>query len=185
MNIKSLFAIIFLLLTVLATSTGCASRLIVLKPKCSELSWFEKGRQDGMQGQPSNNWTMKSSECDTMEKTQITDYMDGWNHGLSLYCTKEHGFSVAKAGLTYKKICPENYEADFLVGYQEGLQVFLIEKETAQIISQVDGLQTQLRTKQDIEALEKIKLEQDIANLNRKKTSNLRILEKYNEALTR
>lgn len=181
MNIIYLFAAIL----VIFSSTGCASRIIVLKPKCSELSWFEKGRQDGMQGQPSNNWTMKSVECENMEKKQITDYMDGWNHGLSLYCTKDHGFSVAKAGLTYKKICPENYEEDFLVGYEEGLKVFLIEKETAQIINQVDGLQSQLRTNQEIEALEKIKLEQEIANLNRKKTSNLRILEKYNEALTR
>lgn len=181
MNIRCFFAALLIAIS----STGCASRLIVLKPKCSELNWFEKGRQDGMQGQPSNNWTMKSSECETMEKTQITDYMDGWNHGLSLYCTKDHGFTVAKAGITYKKICPENYEEDFLKGYQEGLQVYLIEKETAQIIAQVDGLQTQLRRNQDIAELDKIKLEKDIADLNSKKSSNLRILEKYNEALTR
>lgn len=165
--------------------TNCTSKLVVLKPKCSQLSWFEKGRQDGMQGQPSNNWTLKSAECDTMEKTQITDYMDGWNHGLSLYCTKEHGFAVAKSGLPYQRTCPENYEEDFLKGFQEGLQVFLIEKETAQIIAEVDGLSSQLRTKDDLASDEKQKLAQTIADLERKKTSNLKILEKYNEALTR
>lgn len=181
MNIRILFAFILLSLVV----NGCASKLIVLKPKCTELNWFEKGRQDGMQGQPSNNWTMKSAECDTMTKTQITDYMDGWNHGLSLYCTKDHGFSVAKAGITYKRTCPENYEEDFLKGYQEGLQVYLIEKETAQIIAQVDDLEVQLRTARDLADLEKAQLEQTLATLTRKKQTNLRVLEKYNEALTR
>ncbi len=168
-----------------ALLTNCTSKLVVLKPKCSQLNWFEKGRQDGMQGQPSNNWTMKANECETMEKTQITDYMDGWNHGLSLYCTKDHGFVVAKSGMAYQRICPENYEEDFLKGYQEGLQVYLIEKETAQIIAQVDGLSSQLRTKNDLPPPEKENLEKNIAELERKKVSNLKILEKYNEALTR
>lgn len=176
---------IFTFITSAFLLTNCTSKLVVLKPKCAQLNWFEKGRQDGMQGQPSNNWTIKSSECDTMEKTQITDYMDGWNHGLSLYCTKDHGFVVAKSGLPYQRTCPENYEEDFLKGYQEGLQVFLIEKETAQLIAQVDGLSSQLRTKDDIPATEKEKLEQTIADLEKKKISNLKILEKYNEALTR
>jgi hypothetical protein len=177
-------AMTLLLFPLIFMSSGCASKLIVLKPNCSLLNWFEKGRQDGMQGQPSNNWTMKSAECDNMAKKQITDYMDGWNHGLSLYCTKEHGFSIAKSGMTYKKICPENYEEDFLNGFEEGLQVFLIEKETAQIIAQVENLESELRTP-EVTALDKVKLEQSIANLNRKKVSNLKILEKYNEVLTR
>lgn len=176
------FALLLFLFACLNSS--CSSRLIVLKPDCSELNWFEKGRQDGMQGQPSNNWTMKSSECEKMEKKQITDYMDGWNHGLSLYCTKEHGFSVAKSGLPYKKICPENYEEDFLKGFEEGVQVFVIEKETAQIIAQVESLESELRG-DGLSSIQKIRLEQDISNLNRKKISNLKILEKYNETLTR
>ncbi|MCC6138656.1 MAG: DUF2799 domain-containing protein [Bdellovibrionaceae bacterium] len=166
--------------------SNCTSKLIVLKPKCSALNWFEKGRQDGMQGQPSNNWTMKSADCETMDKKQITDYMDGWNHGLALYCTKDHGFSVAKSGIPYKRTCPENYEEDFLKGFEEGLKVYLIEKETAQIIAEVDGLETHLRTQSaEIAPLEKVKLEQNLANLTRKKADNLKILEKYNEALTR
>lgn len=139
-----------------------------------------------MQGQPSNNWTMKSSECETMDKNQITDYMDGWNHGLSLYCTRDHGFSVAKSGQPYKKTCPENYEEDFLKGFEEGFQVYLIEKETAKIIAEVDGLETHLRNQgTELAPLEKVKLEQSIATLTRKKADNLKILAKYNEALTR
>lgn len=181
MNIRLIFALILISFAI----GSCTSKLVVLKPKCSALNWFEKGRQDGMQGQPSNNWTMKSSECDVMGKTQITDYMDGWNHGLSLYCTKDHGFSVAKAGIAYKRTCPENYEEDFLKGYQEGLQVYLIEKETAQIIAEVDGLEVQLRAANELNETDKQLLEQNIANLTRKKQSNLRVLEKYNEALTR
>lgn len=173
-----------LLFIIFGFSSGCASKLIELKPNCSELNWFEKGRQDGMQGQPSNNWTMKSSVCETMEKKQIADYIDGWNHGLSLYCTKEHGFSIAKSGIAYKKICPENYENDFIKGFDEGVKVFVIEKETAQIIAQVESLESDLRNN-NLTDLDKVRLEQNISNLNRKKLSNLKVLEQYNQTLTR
>lgn len=180
MNFLSISVVLFVL-----SFSGCASKLVVLKPQCSSMNWFEKGRQDGMQGQPSNNWKITSNICDQMESKQIADYQDGWNLGLSLYCTKEHGFSVAKSGQPYKKICPQNYEEDFLKGFQDGLQVFLIEKETAQIIAQVASLETQLRNTKELTANEKQKLKQNIASLSQKKVSNLKILEKYNETLTR
>lgn len=149
------------------------------------MNWFEKGRQDGMQGQPSNNWKLMSNDCNGMESQQISDYSDGWNLGLSLYCTKEHGFSVAKSGQPYKKICPQNYEEDFLNGFKEGLQVFIIEKETAQIIAEVEAMESQLRTTKELSKNEKQKLKQNIASLSEKKISNLKKLEKYNETLTR
>lgn len=181
MNIK----IAALLILATFSLSSCNSKLVVLKVQCSELHWFEKGRQDGMQGQPSNNWMMSTNDCDKMGKKQIADYMDGWNNGLSLYCTKAHGFSVAKSGQLYKKICPENFEDDFLKGFEEGLQVFLIEKETVQIIAQVDNLQNRLKNSKELSTNEKMNIQKNIANLSIKKTNNLKILEKYNEVLTR
>jgi hypothetical protein len=155
-----------------------------MRPACSELNWFERGRQDGMQGQPSNNWFMKAKECEKMGPAEVQNYMDGWNHGLAMFCTEEHGFITARSGMPYKKTCPEKYEEAFLKGYQEGFNVYLIEKETAQIIAEVEGMEEKLNDEgTDEEIKETIK--KNIESLNEKKLANLRVLEKYNSALTR
>ncbi|MBY0386165.1 DUF2799 domain-containing protein [bacterium] len=164
--------------------SGCTSSLVQLKPTCSELNWFERGRQDGMQGQPSNNWMMKSEECELMTKDEIQNYMDGWNHGLSMYCTEEHGFATAKAGIAYKKTCPEKYEENFLKGYQEGLNVFMIEKETSLLIAHIESEEVKLKkTPQGTKDYSEI--EKNLASLNQKKLANLKTLEKYNHPIAR
>lgn len=164
---------------------SCTSQLVVIQPACSEMNWFERGRQDGMQGQPSNNWYMKAKECENMTQAEIQNYMDGWNHGLSMFCTEEHGFSTARSGLPYKKTCPEKYEDAFLKGYQEGFNVYMIEKETAQIIAQVEGLEKELKSPSDSSKKDKVLIQKNIDALNQKKVSNLRTLEKYNSPLSR
>ncbi len=163
---------------------SCTSQMVANKPACAELNWFERGRQDGMQGQPSNNWFLQAKECEKMGPGEVQNYMDGWNHGLAMYCTEEHGFISARSGLPYKKTCPEKYEEAFLKGYQEGFNVYMIEKETAQIISDVEGMQEKLNDK-DIEDDAKESLRKTIAALNEKKLANLKTLEKYNTPITR
>lgn len=163
---------------------SCTSQLVVMKPACAELNWFERGRQDGMQGQPSNNWFLKAKECEKMGPAEVQNYMDGWNHGLAMFCTEEHGFITARSGSAYKKTCPEKYEEAFLKGYQEGFNVYTIEKETAEIISEVEGMEEKLNDDStDEEIRETIK--KNIQALNEKKLANLRVLEKYNNAVTR
>jgi hypothetical protein len=173
-----------LYLAVCFICTSCTSSLVQLKPNCAELNWFERGRQDGMQGQPSNNWMMKSNECELMTKDEIQNYMDGWNHGLAMYCTEEHGFATAKSGTPYKKTCPEKYEENFLRGYQEGLNVYMIEKETSQLISKIESEENRLKktpeNSQDYQQIQK-----NLSSLNEKKTANLKTLEKYNHPIAR
>lgn len=171
-------------LITLLLCTGCTSSLVQLKPNCAELSWFERGRQDGMQGQPSNNWMMKSDECELMTKDEIQNYMDGWNHGLAMFCTEEHGFATAKAGDPYKKTCPEKYEESFLKGYQEGLNVYMIEKETSQLIAKIKTEEIRLKnTPQNATNYQSIK--RGLSSLNEKKSANLKTLEKYNHPVAR
>jgi hypothetical protein len=163
---------------------GCSSHLVVMKPSCSEMNWFEKGRQDGMQGQPSNNWIMHTKECAKMQQAEIQNYLDGWNHGLSMYCTERHGYVMARTGTTYQKTCPEKYEEDFMVGYQQGLKIYLIEKETSQINAQLETMQQQLKDAK-ISLDDREKLRREIAALSEKKTGHLKTLEKYNKSFSR
>lgn len=173
---RLLTAILFVALT-----TGCTTTALAKKASCSEINWFERGRQDGMQGQPSNNWTLTARECDKMSGLEIQKYTDGWNHGLSLFCTENHGFLAAKAGDPYKKTCPEKYEEDFLRGYQRGLRVFLIEKETTQIISRIEKVEQEL--KKDLPPATQQEMKQEIEDLNKRKTANLQTLEEFNKAM--
>jgi hypothetical protein len=163
---------------------GCSSQLVVALPTCSEMNWFEKGRQDGLQGQPSNNWIMHSRECQKMEQAEIQNYLDGWNHGLSMFCTEKHGYILAKSGEPYKKTCPETYEEAFLKGYQQGLQIFLIEKETTQLTAQLESMQRELK-KSDASVGNKQQLRKEIEVLNQKRSGNLKTLEKYNNSFSR
>ncbi len=178
---KSLSLILFAYLLVLS---ACSTSLVQLKPNCSEINWFERGRQDGMQGQPSNNWMMKSEECELMTKDEIQNFMDGWNHGLAMYCTQEHGFASAKAGQPYRKTCPEKYEEDFLIGYQEGLNVFMIEKETSFLIGKIASEELNLK-KAPRNSNEYTDIQKNIENLKEKKQANLKTLEKYNHPIAR
>lgn len=164
--------------------SACTTSLVKLKPNCSEINWFERGRQDGMQGQPSNNWMMKSEECELMTKDEIQNFMDGWNHGLAMYCTQEHGFASAKAGQPYRKTCPEKYEEDFLTGYQEGLNVFMIEKETSILISKIASEEQKLK-KATRNTNEYSDIQKNLDSLKEKKQANLKTLEKYNHPIAR
>jgi Protein of unknown function (DUF2799) len=172
------------LLSLLILHCGCSSSLVKLQPNCAELNWFERGRQDGMQGQPSNNWMLKSNECELMTKDEIQNYMDGWNHGLSMYCTEEHGFATAKAGSPYKKTCPEKYEENFLKGYQEGLNVFMIERETSQLIAKIESEESKLKNT-PIGTNNYQSIEKNLTTLKEKKLANLKTLEKYNHPIAR
>lgn len=175
---------LFIAFSILALSTACTTPLVVLKPNCSEINWFERGRQDGMQGQPSNNWTMTARECAQMSGLEIQKYTDGWNHGLSMFCTENHGFLAAKAGDAYTKTCPEKYEEDFMRGYKRGLQVFLIEKETTQIISKLEGMEKELKKPTATET-DKAVIKKEIDDLNQRKQVNLQTLEQFNNSLSR
>lgn len=175
--IPALFSLIFAL-------SSCSSQLVVLKSNCSEMNWFEKGRQDGLQGQPSNNWIIHNKECENMRQAEIQNYMDGWNTGLSLFCTEKHGFITAKSGAAYQKICPAKYEPDFLKGYQQGLQIYLIEKETTQLSAQVENMTQELK-KDSITPSAKAAIQREIATLNEKREGNLKTLEKYNTTYAR
>jgi hypothetical protein len=182
MTIKAVQFSFYLSLSLAVSS--CTTSLVKLKPNCAELNWFERGRQDGMQGQPSNNWMMKANECELMSKDEIQNYMDGWNHGLAMYCTEEHGFATAKAGAPYKKTCPEKYEESFLRGYQEGLNVFMIEKETSQLIAKIESEESRLKKTPENSA-DYQKIQKNLSSLNEKKTANLKTLEKYNHPIAR
>jgi hypothetical protein len=148
------------------------------------MNWFEKGRQDGMQGQPSNNWIMHTKECEKMQQAEIQNYLDGWNHGLSMYCTQKHGYIMARSGTAYQKTCPDKYEEEFLVGYQQGLKIFMIEKETTLINAQLDSMQEKLKdTRTSLQ--DRMKLQKEFEELSQKKTGHLKILEKYNNSVSR
>lgn len=175
---------ILVLFSFFLSFTGCSSPLVVLQPNCSEMNWFEKGRQDGLQGQPSNNWIMYSKDCEKMQQAEIQSYLDGWNHGLSLFCTEKHGYIMAKTGTTYRKTCPDKYEQEFLKGYQQGLQIYMIEKETTQITAQLEDMRTQLKSK-ETSLTDKQKIQKEIDSLTQKKTGNLKTLEKYNNSFSR
>jgi Protein of unknown function (DUF2799) len=174
---------LFLMTTFMCLS-GCTTSLVELKPNCSEINWFERGRQDGMQGQPSNNWMMKSSDCELMTQDEIQNFMDGWNHGLAMYCTEQHGFVTAKTGQPYRKTCPEKYEEDFLRGYQEGLNVFMIEKETSILIAKISSEENKLK-QYPPDTGEYSDIQENLASLKEKKQANLKTLEKYNHPIAR
>lgn len=164
--------------------TSCSSQLVVLQPNCSEMNWFEKGRQDGLQGQPSNNWIMHNRECEKMQQAEIQSYLDGWNHGLSMFCTEKHGYIMAKSGEPYKKICPDSYEEAFLQGYKQGLQIFMIEKETSQLTAQLETKEAELR-KSNASLAAKQQLQKEIDDLSQKRAGNLKTLEKHNNSFSR
>lgn len=60
--------------------------------------------------------------CDGLEMNRMKSL---YHQGLISYCTKEKGYSFAKAGKLYQNLCSPQQEKEFLPGYYKGRKEYL------------------------------------------------------------
>lgn len=129
-------------------------------PICPKIDWFEVGRRDGTEGRQADQASAGSRQCpsparevasakpgDAKASDVVGDpasdsaaYLNGWNAGLTEYCTVAAGLEAGRTMQSYRNVCPEHLEKAFLQGYRAGQRIQSLESENATVASRIDAL---------------------------------------------
>ncbi len=61
-----------------------------------------------------------------------------------VYCTKQKGIEVGRAGETYEHVCPADLEPNFLVGYLQGQKIFYVEQKLSEVKDKIEEVEERL-----------------------------------------
>jgi hypothetical protein len=111
---------------------GCASGLS--KDECHLADWRTIGYEDGVQGRSEAAIGKHRKACARHGVApDFEAYQSGREEGLSRYCQPGNGYSEGLAGRRYDGICPGHLEPGFLQAYQQGKQLYSLERDLRQI----------------------------------------------------
>ena len=163
-------------LTLSLILAGCAQ----LSPKeCMVRDWYEQGRIDGSQGHSSERLTELLRSCPDPSPETSQVYLNGWNAGLTQYCSPSNGFELGAAGKPYESVCPALLERVFLSEYQKGQKLLELENQNAQIESEL----AQLTSQRTPAAEDPPEVRQQIRRLISKRDANVREMLKIKNSL--
>ncbi|OBU33624.1 DUF2799 domain-containing protein [Photobacterium kishitanii] len=126
MTTKSLTITLFLC----STLTACS---VMNQQECETANWSALGYVDGSQGASSSQFSDRSSACSEYNvRANFNEYQLGYNQGLTIYCTENHGFFIGSKGQSYQGVCPQKTATLFLKGYNKGKELFSIRERVSQ-----------------------------------------------------
>jgi hypothetical protein len=139
------FHLYILSVAVIALLSGCAT---LSRNECLEADWFEIGRKDGMTGEPR---ALFQKHVDACLKHGISpnryDYFAGRDMGLSIYCTENNGFEQGRRGKKYQYVCPPDLEQVFLIGFNQGKEIYDYESKVASLERRLKRIEEQIEDK--------------------------------------
>ena len=134
--------------------------------ECLQANWEEVGYNDAVGGYPVSRSSEHREACASTGVTvDFALYRNGHALGLPYYCTRETGFETAYHGGDFATQCRRETFPEYVVGYNDGLDVFALKTEMREIEIQIDEKSDQaealliqigqLRTAQDNPELSK------------------------------
>ncbi|MCC5826160.1 DUF2799 domain-containing protein [Alkalimonas sp.] len=110
--------------------SGCAT---LSKDECLQADWQTLGYADGVQGRSPARIDTYRQDC---AKHQIVPdlalYQRGHRQGLQLFCRTSNGYEFGRKGQSYQGVCQGEAEVDFLLGFDAGRRIFLLEQQAQQ-----------------------------------------------------
>lgn len=117
--------------------TGCAT---MSADECRVADWYLIGEMDAREGRTPAYLAYRDRDCrEAGFPADPQGWREGWEHGLTVFCTAPQGFRFGRAGNRYDPICPAALETDFLDGYDLGRQLH-------EVSESLNGLRGRLRT---------------------------------------
>jgi len=109
----------FLVIGALFLLSACTS---MSAEECAVADWEQVGYSDAAAGRDSTRLENHRRACaDAGVTPDMQRYLDGYDQGLSTYCSAQTGFSHGSSGLAKPSQCDDEYRFDsFRDGYEKG-----------------------------------------------------------------
>ena len=171
--------------SVLLLVGGCASMTV---EECLTADWRTVGYEDGFRGIGGEGIERHRRACAKAGVTPDFDvYQAGRQEGLRQFCRPAKGYALGRRGQHYGGVCPEDLEAAFLGGYDDGLEVHRFELDVFAIendIARIDSLIHE--AEDDVADREEVLDGEDVGQAERKELrSEIRDLVEYITELRR
>ncbi len=150
---------------------GCSSLkpAVSLESQCTQIDWFEIGRQTGTKG-------LRAAENDPASKCSlplseagINSFETGLEVGLREHCTFENGVNIGLTGNNPSTLCPDFLKISYLSGVKKGRDLKSAQMAKDQLEKRYNELvraQTQLKSPEA--KANKIDLQKEITNIKAK-----------------
>jgi hypothetical protein len=116
---------------------GCAG---MKESECLTADWQLIGFEDGSVGRPQSNISEYRKACaDHGVTPSLAQYQRGYAEGIRLHCTQSNGFDQGQRGATYRGICPQDMEADFVEAYGLGRDYYVLSSAVSSLKSKINS----------------------------------------------
>ncbi|HEX2138215.1 MAG TPA: DUF2799 domain-containing protein [Woeseiaceae bacterium] len=132
----------------LAGLGGCAT---MSAEECALSDWHTVGFEDGSRGFTADRLGDHRRACaEHGYAPDFAAYQAGREDGLRLYCQPARGFNVGSNGGRYLGVCPPDLEAEFLDGYQTGVELYNLRSNVNSANSRISASQNELQRTKDL-----------------------------------
>ena len=113
--------------------------------ECLTADWRTVGYEDGTRGHGPEQIQRHRRACAKVGVTpDFVAYREGLEEGLRRFCRPASGFALGRRGQTYNGACPADLEAEFLVGYRDGNEIFRLEQDVFAIERHIGDIDRQV-----------------------------------------
>lgn len=131
------------LLAVVLILGGCAA---MTPDECRTADWYLVGEMDARSGRTPAHFANRDRACrEAGFPADQQSWREGWEFGLTAFCTAPQGFRFGRDGGRYEPICPSALEADFLSGYDIGREIYLLGGRVETLRGELDGVDASLK----------------------------------------
>lgn len=133
-----------LVLTATAIAAGCAG---MDRKECQLADWRAVGYEDGSRGRPSSQFGSYRRECsDHGVAPDFAAYQEGRAAGLNEYCQPSRGFQEGARGATYAGVCPAELEDGFVMNFDRGRTLYLLESEVQSVVNGINNRRARMNS---------------------------------------
>lgn len=122
------------------TLTACQTVRKFGQIDCSRLDWYELGRTDGASGFPTNRSKHETQCLAPIDEGLALQYENGFQAGLTEYCSVTRGFEDGKGGRENPEVCPWPLKERYISGFRIGTKIHSLQKENQQVDREMSSL---------------------------------------------
>ena len=120
--------------------------------KCSEINWYEIGRQDSTTGlKKEESFSKRQKMCPvSSDSIYAKAYENGFLFGLTAYCDFKTGYIYSLSQMKQEvSACPEDLKIKFLKGYEIGSYMKEIQSLQSEIQQKIKTIDKKLRNHEE------------------------------------